>query len=249
MSITFFSLNNTAPFSVRMHEHSSWELIYGLSGEGETVTPDASSPFVKGTIILQRPGVLHTKQSDENFSDLCCLIERMPIYSLEQGESPYFSFEDTAQQDFRQLMDIAYRYFRLSPRNNLLIDNLYDAMMQLVIMHLEAARVRRTPEVQWLQEELENRYPDPELDLGSLLQQIGYSADHLRRVFKTETGLTPNEYLRTLRINQAKRLIAAGSGMQIKEIAAAVGFYDPHYFNRVFKSETGLTPGEYLSQL
>lgn len=48
-----------------------------------------------------------------------------------------------------------------------------------------------------------------------------------------------------MRIEQAKQLLA--KGVAVKEAAAKVGYNNLNYFYRTFKSQTGLTPKEYVS--
>ncbi len=70
------------------------------------------------------------------------------------------------------------------------------------------------------------------------------SAGRLRTLFRRVTGMSPMDYLITLRINQAMELIV-GTNLSIKEVAAHVGFSDQLYFSRIFKQRTGKSPREY----
>lgn len=65
----------------------------------------------------------------------------------------------------------------------------------------------------------------------------------LRR-FKAATGLAPLEYLQNLRIEHARGMLE-GSTMPVAEIAWQVGYGDVSAFTRIFRTTTGLTPGEY----
>jgi len=62
--------------------------------------------------------------------------------------------------------------------------------------------------------------------------------------FKEQTGLTPSEYLRNYRIENAKRLLA-GSSLTAVEIAKRCGLGDPAHFCRLFQKMTGQTPIAY----
>ncbi|MGB3986308.1 MAG: helix-turn-helix transcriptional regulator, partial [Limnochordia bacterium] len=67
---------------------------------------------------------------------------------------------------------------------------------------------------------------------------------YLSRMFKTVTGLTLIEYLNTIRIQEAQKLLA-DENLSITEIASLVGYDSQTYFGRMFKRITGLTPREY----
>ena len=65
-----------------------------------------------------------------------------------------------------------------------------------------------------------------------------------KRRFRAATGYTPVAYVQTLRIEEAKQLLET-TALPSDEIAAAVGYEDPAFFRRLFKRQTGLTPGRY----
>ena len=76
---------------------------------------------------------------------------------------------------------------------------------------------------------------------------VGYNPSYLSTLFKKKEGISPLDYLNTIRINQAK-LFLAGSDFSISDIAMMVGFNSVSYFNHMYKAEVGLTPGEYRAQ-
>jgi two-component system, response regulator YesN len=61
-------------------------------------------------------------------------------------------------------------------------------------------------------------------------------------------GETPIQYLINLRMDEARRLMVADSDLDIKQIGEIVGYADPHYFSRIFKSVHGMTPTEYRNR-
>ena len=61
---------------------------------------------------------------------------------------------------------------------------------------------------------------------------------------KELTGMSPIDYLTTVRINRACFLLRNSSN-NINEIAYSVGYSDPKYFSRVFKRTMGVTPTQY----
>lgn len=77
-----------------------------------------------------------------------------------------------------------------------------------------------------------------------LLSKMGYSYEHLSRVFRKQYGLTPNEYIQSIRIEQAKHLLRQ-TDLIIAAIADRLGYADPIYFTRLFKRHTGMSPGKF----
>jgi len=82
------------------------------------------------------------------------------------------------------------------------------------------------------------------IEIGALAAKEYLSTGRFRVLFKARTGLSPYEYLLSLRLNHARQLMLQ-SNLSIKEIADAVGYSDQMYFCRIFKSRFGLTPSSY----
>jgi AraC-like DNA-binding protein len=70
------------------------------------------------------------------------------------------------------------------------------------------------------------------------------SVSHLGHLFKIETGISPGQYLMTLRMQKARDLLS-GSTMSVKRVMFEIGFNDKSNFVRSFKKAYGLTPSEY----
>jgi AraC-like DNA-binding protein len=85
------------------------------------------------------------------------------------------------------------------------------------------------------------------LTLHSLAANLGVSAGYLSAVFKQETGQTLTAYIRSRRMQHARHLLCT-TELQIGTIALHCGIPDLHYFSKLFKKETGMTPGQYREQ-
>ena len=87
-----------------------------------------------------------------------------------------------------------------------------------------------------------------DLSIEVIGDSLSISGDHLRHVFKKETGRTVLDYLTWFRIEKAKELLD-GEEYKIYEVAEMVGYKTSQYFSLVFKKWTGTTPLEYKDQL
>jgi len=78
-----------------------------------------------------------------------------------------------------------------------------------------------------------------------LLASLAYlSASHFARVFKSEIGKAPMEYVQDLRLERAKKLLLAGD-KTMTEIALDCGFGSPSYLSACFQKQYKMTPSEY----
>ena len=98
-----------------------------------------------------------------------------------------------------------------------------------------------------LRDEINKCYTDPEFKVAECITRMGYNPDYMRRLFKTEMGITPTDMLIEKRIENAKKLLSTHRypELTVSEIAYSCGFYDSNYFTRVFKKETGILPTAY----
>jgi AraC family transcriptional regulator of adaptative response / DNA-3-methyladenine glycosylase II len=77
--------------------------------------------------------------------------------------------------------------------------------------------------------------------LEELAEQLGVTSRHLRRVFESELGVTPVQFVQTQRLLIAKRLLTDTS-MPVNHIAAASGFASVRRFNALFAERYRLNP-------
>ena len=94
---------------------------------------------------------------------------------------------------------------------------------------------------------MQEDYGSPDTTIGSIASDLGISAVTLSVEFKNVMGISPSDYLTSIRMEKAKELIRT-TGMKIREISAAVGYEDDHVFTRRFKVYTGRTPSQYRAE-
>ncbi|MEE3809573.1 AraC family transcriptional regulator [Lysinibacillus fusiformis] len=85
------------------------------------------------------------------------------------------------------------------------------------------------------------------ISMEQLAHQMNYTPQYVSRKFKEQMGCSPLDYTIRLRIDLARNLLC-DTEATLQEIAAYVGYPDTVYFNRMFKKQTGITPGEYRRQ-
>ena len=83
-----------------------------------------------------------------------------------------------------------------------------------------------------------------EVSLASLSHEIGLSERQVSRLFREEFGTTFRDHLATLRLERAKRLLAA-TDLPVIEVAGHTGWSSLAHFNSVFRRRVGLTPSAF----
>ncbi len=87
-------------------------------------------------------------------------------------------------------------------------------------------------------------FTEESLSLNQVAQEVNISANYLSAVFSQEMGATFTEYVTGKRMELAKELLRT-TDKRSGEVAAAVGYRDPHYFSFLFKKTQGCTPRDY----
>ena len=93
---------------------------------------------------------------------------------------------------------------------------------------------------------LEDSFQSSE-NLHSELQQLGLSQRRINEIFKSEYGVTPSEYARKLRLDEARRLLS-NTDDDIIDIAYSTGFGSLSSFYRFFKKHANLSPAAYRKE-
>jgi two-component system response regulator YesN len=93
-------------------------------------------------------------------------------------------------------------------------------------------------------EYIDHNFTDENLSLKEVAGYTNVSANYFSAMFSQEMRQTFVEYLTQKRMNRAKELLRQ-SEKRTAEIAAEVGYKDPHYFSFVFRKTQGCTPRDY----
>ena len=82
------------------------------------------------------------------------------------------------------------------------------------------------------------------LTLRSIAHAAGVHPATIVRAFRAHLGCSPGEYVRRLRLDEAKRVLAT-TDRAIAEVALEAGFYDQSHFTAAFRKHVGVTPARY----
>ena len=252
-----------APYSMQAnHYHDRYELYYLVAGERNYFIENRTYRVNAGEVVLVDINELH-KTSDvdvdhpveherimTNFSPAALPAGADARFLLAPfgGSERLIRFEPAQRREVEALF---YKMVRESqhggPGFRIYLGLILAELLILIQRRLREAPPAGAVPASPLQEKIleivrfiNANYPEP-LTLPLLSRQFAISPFHLSRTFKKVTGFGFVEYLNSVRIREAERLLK-GSRLPVTEIAARVGFENLTHFERVFKKISGAAP-------
>ncbi len=227
------------------HCHENWEIVSNIEGTGMLEFENETIPFDDRTVVCLPPHTAHAKRADNVYRDIWISCPSLP--ALDHTKPTILS--DDCNRNISSLIRVLYSVqYSKAPNAYETMNSLLDSIQQLILSRID--RKKMDARVEMIVNQIINHFQEPAFSLEDCLSQNGYCTDHMRRLFCDQVGKTPHEYLVSLRIKTAKRLLASRSisNYSVSEIAAMVGFQDASYFSRIFKKHTGISPGEYWGE-
>jgi len=214
-----------------------------------------------GTVAAINPGEVHTGHAarEAGWWTYRMLYPKPEVLARvaselagEEREAPFFP--EPVIHDYALVREILGLHAALEDPATPSLEReelLFSALARLILRHSgdrpggrAAGRERRA--VRAAREYLEANFAG-DVSLDSLARECGLSPFHLTRTFSRELGAPPHVYLTRVRLDHAKRLLAAG--VPAGEVAATAGFADQSHLTRRFKGWFGVTPGRYAASV
>lgn len=174
---------------------------------------------------------------------------RIQFMALELVITVYHAINDEAL--YRCFWrDCQKSYYRLLKTDS--IDSIYSWMSERLESAYAVLRKRDVTPLEKLVNRatdfIESHYSDPDLTLKTVAEAVHISFSYLSALFRQYKGTSFVNYLASIRMANAVRLIA-DPNIKTYEVAYMVGFNSSQYFSSSFKKHTGMTPGEYRSRI
>lgn len=240
------------------HLHSHIEVGFIIDGETE-VTIDGKTYTVgvgEGFIIF--PNRIHSYEDNGNIKCyllICSPDDTAPFTDIFKGylpESPVFTppepeilesvFASAAKRgmELEKNPDIPFNAERVRAYASAVLSEMLPAIA------LNPSHSGDPDAIQRILLYCDTHYSD-DLSLDILAKKLGYSKYYISHIFSANVKMGFSRYLRSLRVNAAKRLIRH-TDKSMTDIAIDSGFSSIRTFNRQFFAETGLSPSEYAKK-
>ena len=244
------------------HQHSYFELIYVLQGSAIRKMTDAQIPVSAGDYYVSNPLSAHGYEDTQEFEIISCLflpetcdtaLKDCPsISGLLSNKILRFGVAvdmPIADRVFHDTDGSVRRLFKKMEQEYADQATGYEEMLRCYLIEALVRAVRACETlsshdaVTATMEYLKAHYKEP-LSLAVLSPLVGYTPQYLSSLFSRTVGISIQEFLQRLRIEEACKLLAQ-TQLPTAEIAAAVGYQDTRHFSKLFRRFQGISPKEY----
>lgn len=209
---------------------------YVVRGQGMLFAPDGKHMVKEGQMFLIKPGEVNTYTADkyDPWEYIWIEFNGNLARRLEDAENPVISCDETPFADMweqRNREEFKEEYiisglFRILP---MLFENQDRQSFAVKIQNYICSNYMR------------------DIRIEELAKNMGYSRQHISRVFKNETGMNIREFLVKTRLKNSKKILK--KGFSVSETAYMCGYNDVFNFSKGFKSEFGVSPAVWKKQL
>lgn len=253
----------------RMHGHDFLEFSYIAEGQIEHTIGGTVEQLKKGDYFIVDYGTTHRYRAIGNQPIQVINLLFYPGFvdrtlgerdSFEKVVNSYLirfryrslnhspagvAFHDNDGAVFAILQRILTEYSEKEAGHLEYIRCLVVEMLILIMRHIGKRETEMTESNVILQitDHVKNNYMH-RLRLGDFAEQYSYSLSHLSKKFREETGSTFMEYLQRIRMEQACKLLE-DNVLSVGEIAETVGYGDLKFFQKVFRENLGVSPGQF----
>lgn len=265
-NINYFEFTNQ--FHTEKDSHNFCELVYVDNGEISVSSDNYEGTLKSGELIIHRPDEMHSFLCEEsNAPDIIIIgFECECEYLVPFANGPS-ALTPEQKKNLAEIIQEGMGVFA-SPYDIPCISNMEkrsaypfgaEQMIKIKLEHLLITLIRKTTIVS------DNRSIQPS---GNLINVCQYIEEHftekilldnlcfifctnktsLCKNFKKKYGVTIGEYINNLKIKESKKMLREGT-LSVTEISQKLGFTSIHYFSKLFKKSTGLSPKEYITSV
>lgn len=245
MNSILFVGEHTRTFEVQWHSHDVWELIYCTGGSGTFHLEGGSTiEYRQGQIVAIPPHERHANSSVEGFTNLHIRMEN-PAFPYRTA----FRVDDDAQHHLKTAFQEAHYYLLADIQKRELV---LAALGELICSYMIVYRSNNefSKPVDQIRSMIIANYTESNFALDEAIRTMPFHYDYLRKLFKKEMGMTPLEYMTSLRMKKAEVMLTTmgGTDYSVAEIGALCGYDDGLYFSRVFKKHYGVSPSNFAKR-
>ena len=244
------------------HKHDFFLVILFLKGKGKHEVDFETFKVEKGALFVLKPGQMHYWELSDDVDGYVFFhskeffdkgssslnLQDFAFYNSFQV-SPYFKLKEKQCISIQYLMhELMHEYSRTDLFKWQKIHSL------IILIYIEISRVNnafvKTKNQTYLttlrkfEDAIEEHYKQTKY-VKDFALKLNITEKHLNRITKSCIGKTSTQLISERVVLEAKRMLIY-SKLNVTQIGEALGYFDPSYFVRFFKKNTGITPHSFL---
>ena len=274
--ITIFYMEFSKDFEYDGESHDFWEMVY--IDKGEMVCTADKNRFVlkSGELTFHKPNEFHNLSGNKSIApNVSIMTFETKSREMKYFEGKIFKLNSEEKALLSMLFSEGLSAFRLVDEKNPLLQNLKKIEGSPIgaeqitknLLEIFLIKLRRNKEMltkhkrrsyringveipyelkailDYLEENL-----DKKISVASVAEHFGKSESTVKNLFSTYQDGGIIKYFNSLKINEAKKLIREGN-FNMSQIADRLGFDNPQYFSKFFRTGTGMSPSEYKASI
>ena len=264
VTIHYFEFDRN--FKSHGEKHDFWEIVYIDKGEAIIKTKSREFTLRQGEAVFHKPNEFHAVSANGKVAPnvfiitFVCKSKAMDFFKGKQMSipTPLRNYIASIVSEAESAYQLARNYpylTELTPKDNapegceqMIKINLEMLLIKLIRHDLSAKETtvkREIPDnliagvVEFLHSNIYSK-----ITVEDLCRKLCFSRTYVSAKFKENCGMTMNEYINRMKVEEAKTLIREEKH-SISEISEMLCYDNPHYFSRVFKKITHMSPREY----
>ena len=274
--ITLFYMEFSKNFAYEGEKHDFWEMVY--IDKGEMICTADKNRFVlkSGELTFHKPNEFHNLSGNKSIApNVSIMTFETKSREMKYFEGKIFKLNSEEKALLSMLFSEGLSAFRLVDEKNPLLQNLKKIEGSPIgaeqitknLLEIFLIKLRRNKEMltkhkrrsyringveipyelkailDYLEENL-----DKKISVASVAEHFGKSESTVKNLFSTYQDGGIIKYFNSLKINEAKKLIREGN-FNMSQIADRLGFDNPQYFSKFFRTGTGMSPSEYKASI
>lgn len=237
--------------TIRPEGRRDYQLLYVSSGKAHFYFREQETEVAAGSMVLYRPGESQRYHYYLEENPEVCWIHFSGYEA--RGLLDHIGFSDThavfcgASSSYMELFGRIISELQLKRP---CFEELLCALLRELFCLIHRGQLESSADRYRNQEQMEasvrffNESFSRDIQIGEYAKNQHMSVCWFIRCFKRYMGMTPMQYLISVRMDRAKELLK-NTGYSIQEISSLVGYEDPLYFSRLFQKQTGRSPSAY----
>lgn len=230
--------NYKTPFP--FHFHSTFNLSLVFNGSFNTQLNDRLIKSPPGSLLITNPDEIHANPCSKNdlLSFFTFYISKKFMEYCNGNKTVFFSQNTINDANFFSSFHQLSLRLRENSSSNIEVEFI-KVLRRLIAKHAGNGQETRHKKQIIFQHFLEEENFE-KFSLDDTARRFGMDKFKFIRLFKYQTGLTPNNYFIYRRIEKSKAMLA--EGRDLLSIAVELGFYDAAHYCNHFKKFTGISP-------